>query len=222
MSSYIPTLSNAPVSAEISDQFEVVKSAMIDLMAEPRFKENTILCFGLAYHYPVTRVRTAHVNDRSNRDRSDDSSNGQDDRNNHAKSAYYTTKELSQYLKGSDALLYRACEAAGLVPSLKVLYDLSHYDYLTRKSDSVTWTGDNFLRPDELHEDEDDGLGSLFQGQGMTRAKNLIVVTKRLHRTGLDTNYLTEYGNGAAEMDTVYGEVCIIATKANATNQPES
>ncbi|KAF9063492.1 hypothetical protein BDP27DRAFT_1335043 [Rhodocollybia butyracea] len=85
-----------PVIPTVTDQFLTIKGAMTELLAEPRIVDGSIdtICFGLSHSYPVKRD----------------------------KEPGYDVRELSQFLKGSDSLLFRVCEGLGLSPSLKVFH----------------------------------------------------------------------------------------------------
>ncbi|KIK57157.1 hypothetical protein GYMLUDRAFT_229413 [Collybiopsis luxurians FD-317 M1] len=168
----------------VSDRFTAIKKAMMEYLADPEYPKGTLLCFGLAHCYPIS----------------------------HHDDNLYELRELSSYLKGSDALIFRVCKELGLKPKLLVYYR-SRKGY--RKT-SQEYLARNFCESSDHYGDDYDEVDHL-EGQGMTRikGKKCVWVTPRLKKSGKESNYI-HYGNEAS-LGTVYGEICIfcLPTKAD-------
>ncbi|KAF9071260.1 hypothetical protein BDP27DRAFT_537611, partial [Rhodocollybia butyracea] len=170
---YFENSTPSSVIPAVSDQFLTLKNSMTELLAERRIVDGSIrtLCFGLSHSYPVRRYEEPG----------------------------YDVQELSRYLKGCDALLFRVCEGLQLAPSLEVFH---------KGEEEVGYLGQDLLDPPDG--EVDCGLDELLEGEGMERLdpSEMLWVTTSSGR-GMKADYAV-YGNEAASLESVYGVICIV------------
>ncbi|KAF9063493.1 hypothetical protein BDP27DRAFT_1299627 [Rhodocollybia butyracea] len=164
--------SDLPAIPRVTDQSLTMKTAMTELLAEPRIVDGSVntLCFGLSHSYPVKRD----------------------------KEPGYDVQELSRYLKGSDALLFRVCKDLKLAPSLEVFH---------RGEEEFGYLGRDLLQPP--YGEIESGLDELLEEGGMQKLdpSEMLWVTKS-SGPGMKADYVA-YGNEAS-LESVYGEICIV------------
>jgi hypothetical protein len=169
--------SGLSVIPTVTDQSLTIKNAMTELLAEQRIVNGRIhtLCFGLSHSYPVKRD----------------------------KEPGYDVQELSRYLKGSDALLFRVCEDLGLAPTLKVFHTGGDLE------DRVGYLGQALVDLSDTAEVYDNELGPMLEEEGMkkVRPREMLWVTKS-SGTGMKAKYMA-YGNQAT-LSSIYGVICIV------------
>ncbi|ESK89105.1 hypothetical protein Moror_5278 [Moniliophthora roreri MCA 2997] len=180
--SLLPPIASVPEP----NKYSVVKEALQEILAEPKLFEegfeDTVLCFGLAHRYPLVRTE-----DRPN--------------------SGYKVSELKKFLKGSDALIYRACKELGLITYVRVMYAQDEGD------GPEAFLGTEFLNHNL--EEVEGGLPTLCDEVGMEPLYNqrrdpdaagLIWVTPGLGQYGIETVFVA-YGNEPS-LTSTYGEVC--------------
>ncbi|KIY63509.1 hypothetical protein CYLTODRAFT_359861 [Cylindrobasidium torrendii FP15055 ss-10] len=121
-----------------------------------------------------------------------------------------TLNGLAHFFKGSDALICAACEDLGLNVSITVLYEDEDED-----DELVRYLSPSVLKTPgwEVHRRE-----ALYYKMTMLKDVKMTWVTPETENTKAESKFIA-YGNEAS-LDSVYGKVCMVASKGKHELKP--
>ncbi|KIK57155.1 hypothetical protein GYMLUDRAFT_229412 [Collybiopsis luxurians FD-317 M1] len=168
----------------VSERFVEVKRAMAKLLEDPKYSNAPLLAFGLAHCYPIAR-------------------DGQKD--------YYKLNELSHYLKGGDALLFRACWELGLNPVMRLYYENEDGLDDDREffADRICYPSDN---DPNISEDDHPERQHYFGMEWIDDENPCIWVIPIGGESGVQSSYLKD-SNEYPEIGNFYGEICFVCRR---------
>lgn len=174
------TAIQAARSSEADSKYATVKDNLAELVAA--HDEDHLFGFGLAHEYPLSQKNLLHGG---------------------------TLNGLERFFKGSDALIYAACEDLGLNVSIRVLYvdEENYWAYKEgEEQGSVRYLSSSVLDAPSY---EVDIQSDLYYKMDRLRDVKMTWVTPETENTKAESKYIA-YGNQAS-LDSVYGSVCMVA-----------